>query len=145
EDYPEAKIVKLEENYRSSQTILDAANAVIQNNTERKPKNLRTKRSLEEKITSIVSGTEREEGHNVVSHIMDLKGKYKYSDIAVLYRTNAQSRAVEDALMKSYIPYKVVGGMKFYERKEIKDLMSFLRVIQNPRDDISYERIINVP
>lgn len=145
EDYPEAKIVKLEENYRSSQTILDAANAVIQNNTERKPKNLRTKRSLEEKITSIVSGTEREEGHSVVSHIMDLKGKYKYNDVAVLYRTNAQSRAVEDALMKSNIPYKVVGGMKFYERKEIKDLMSFLRVIQNPRDDISYERIINVP
>ncbi len=145
EDYPEAKIVKLEENYRSSQTILDAANAVIQNNTERKPKNLRTARGLEEKITSIVSGTEREEGHSVVSHIMDLKGKYKYSDVAVLYRTNAQSRAVEDALMKSNIPYKVVGGMKFYERKEIKDLMSFLRVIQNPRDDISYERIINVP
>lgn len=145
EDYPEATIVKLEENYRSSRTILDAANAVIQNNTERKPKNLRTVRELEEKITSIVSGTEREEGHSVVSHIMDLKGKYNYSDMAVLYRTNAQSRAVEDALMKSNIPYKVVGGMKFYERKEIKDLMSYLRVIQNPRDDISYERIINVP
>lgn len=145
EDYPDATVVKLEENYRSSQTILDAANAVIKNNTERKPKNLRTARGLETKITSIVSGTEREEGHDVVDHIINLKDKYNYSDIAVLYRTNAQSRAVEDALIKSNIPYKVVGGMKFYDRKEIKDLMSFLRVIQNPRDDISYERIINVP
>ena len=145
EDYPDATVVKLEENYRSSQTILDAANAVIKNNTERKPKNLRTARGLETKITSIVSGTEREEGHDVVDHIISLKDKYSYSDIAVLYRTNAQSRAVEDALIKSNIPYKVVGGMKFYDRKEIKDLMSFLRVIQNPRDDISYERIINVP
>src|SRR5690625_836170 len=145
DDYPEAAVIKLEQNYRSSRSILDAANAVIGNNTERKPKALRTDRDGGPKLTSIVSDSERGEGQEIVRNVLDLSSKYSYNDMAVLYRTNAQSRAIEDALVKSNIPYKMVGGMKFYDRMEIKDLMSYLKVIQNPNDDISFERIINVP
>src|SRR5699024_12673582 len=89
--------------------------------------------------------SERGEGQEIVRNVLDLSSKYSYNDMAVLYRTNAQSRAIEDALVKSNIPYKMVGGMKFYDRMEIKDLMSYLKVIQNANDDISFERIINVP
>ncbi|CAD2081419.1 ATP-dependent DNA helicase PcrA [Jeotgalicoccus coquinae] len=145
EDYPEARVIKLEENYRSTKTILDAANAVIDNNTERKPKNLRSNKGDGVKIDVNVSFSEREEGQRVVQKVQELSDKYSYGDMAVLYRANAQSRAVEDAFVKSSIPYKMVGGTKFYSRMEIKDLMSYLKVIQNPFDDISFQRIINVP
>ncbi|AKG74535.1 DNA helicase PcrA [Salinicoccus halodurans] len=145
DDYPEAAVIKLEQNYRSSKNILDAANAVIGNNTERKPKALRTDRDGGPKLHSIVSASERGEGQEIVRNIQDLSSGYSYNDMAVLYRTNAQSRAIEDALVKSNIPYKMVGGMKFYDRMEIKDLMSYMKVIQNPNDDIAFERIINVP
>lgn len=145
DDYPEATTIKLEQNYRSTETILDAANAVIDNNSERKPKVLRTDRGGGTKIKTILADSERAEGQEVVRNIMDLSSKYSYSDMAVLYRANSQSRAIEDALVKSSIPYKMVGGMKFYQRMEIKDLMSYLKVIQNPYDDISFARIINTP
>ncbi|CEA03822.1 ATP-dependent DNA helicase PcrA [Jeotgalicoccus saudimassiliensis] len=145
EDYPEATVIKLEENYRSTKTILDAANAVIGNNTERKPKNLRSNKGDGVKIDVQVSFSEREEGQRVVQKVQELSDKYSYGDMAILYRANAQSRAVEDAFVKSSIPYKMVGGTKFYSRMEIKDLMSYLKVIQNPFDDISFQRIINVP
>lgn len=145
DDYPEATTIKLEQNYRSTETILDAANAVIDNNSERKPKVLRTERGGGTKIKTVLADSERAEGQEVVRNIMDLSSKYSYSDMAVLYRANSQSRAIEDALVKSSIPYKMVGGMKFYQRMEIKDLMSYLKVIQNPYDDISFARIINTP
>lgn len=145
DDYPEAVTIKLEQNYRSTKTILDAANAVINNNSERKPKELRTERDGGAKIKTILADSERAEGQEVVRNIRDLSRKYAYSDIAVLYRANSQSRAIEDALVKSSIPYKMIGGMKFYQRMEIKDLMSYLKVIQNPHDDISFTRIINTP
>lgn len=145
DDYPEATTIKLEQNYRSTQTILDAANAVINNNTERKPKALRTDRGSGVKIKTMLADSERAEGQEVVRNIRELSRKYAYSDIAVLYRANSQSRAIEDALVKSSIPYKMVGGMKFYQRMEIKDLMSYLKVIQNPHDDISFTRVINTP
>ena len=144
-DYPEATVIKLEENYRSTKMILDAANAVIDNNTERKPKNLRSNKGDGTKVEVNVSFSEREEGQAVVRKVQELSDEYSYGDMAVLYRANAQSRAVEDAFVKSSIPYKMVGGMKFYSRMEIKDLMSYLKVIQNPFDDISFSRIINVP
>src|SRR5699024_9510449 len=144
-DYPEATIIKLEENYRSTKMILDAANAVIDNNTERKPKNLRSNKGEGAKIEVNVSQSEREEGHAIVAKVKALSEDYKYGEMAILYRANAQSRAIEDAFVKSSIPYKMVGGTKFYSRMEIKDLMSYLKVIQNPFDDISFERIINTP
>ena len=145
DDYPDAAVIKLEQNYRSSRNILDAANAVIDNNMERKPKNLRTGRDGGPKIQSIVSDSERDEAQAVIRNILDLSDRHSYNDMAILYRTNAQSRAIEDALVKSNVPYRMVGGMKFYDRMEIKDLMSYLKVIQNPNDDIAFERIINVP
>ena len=145
DDYPEAVVIKLEQNYRSSKNILDAANAVIENNTERKPKALRTDRDGGPKLKNLVADSERGEAEEVVRNILDLSGKYSYSDMAILYRTNAQSRAIEDTLVKSNIAYKMVGGIKFYDRKEIKDLMSYLKVILNPNDDISFERIVNTP
>ncbi|GAB3059612.1 DNA helicase PcrA [Salinicoccus sesuvii] len=145
DDYPEAVVIKLEQNYRSSKNILDAANAVIENNTERKPKALRTERDGGPKLQNIVADSERGEAEEVVGNILDLADKYSHSEMAILYRTNAQSRAIEDTFVKSNIPYKMVGGIKFYDRKEIKDLMSYLKVILNPNDDISFERIINTP
>lgn len=146
EDYDNVKTILLEENYRSHQRILDAANNVIENNTSRVPKNLVTSRGKGEKITSIVSQNEREEGQRIVKQIQKLKNEgYNFSDMAVLYRANSQSRAIEDALVKSSLPYNMVGGMKFYQRKEIKDLMSYMKVVLNVHDDIAMERIINTP
>ncbi|WP_040928989.1 DNA helicase PcrA [Nosocomiicoccus massiliensis] len=145
-DYDNVKTILLEENYRSHQRILDAANNVIENNTSRVPKNLVTSRGKGEKITSIVSQNEREEGQRVVKQIQKLKNEgYRFNDMAVLYRANSQSRAIEDALVKSSLPYNMVGGMKFYQRKEIKDLMSYMKVVLNIHDDIAMERIINTP
>ncbi|MFC7441875.1 DNA helicase PcrA [Laceyella putida] len=145
-DYPKATMIKLEQNYRSTKKILAAANHVIAHNTERKPKNLWTDNDEGEAIRQFEAGTEHEEAYYVAEHILNgRKQGQSYKDFAVLYRTNAQSRVMEEVLMKSNIPYTIVGGIKFYERKEIKDVLAYLRLIVNPHDDLSLTRIINVP
>ena len=147
QDYPEAKVVLLEENYRSTKTIRQAANEVINNNKKRRPKKLWTQNADGENIIYHRSGDEREEANFVAGQINHelQKNKRQYSDFAVLYRTNAQSRAIEEALLKSNIPYTMVGGTKFYSRKEIRDVVAYLNVIANVRDNISFERIVNEP
>nr|WP_317332116.1 DUF3553 domain-containing protein [uncultured Romboutsia sp.] len=146
-DYDDVHVVKLEQNYRSTQIILDAANTVISNNIERKRKRLWSEKKDGELIKIQVAQDEIEESDFVADMIAKISRDQNrsYKDFAVLYRANAQSRSVEDALNKSQIPYNIYGGTKFYERKEIKDLIAYLRVIQNPQDDISIKRIINVP
>ena len=146
-DYPEAKLVKLEQNYRSTQVILDAANAVIDNNTGRKPKNLWTDNGNGNQITYFRAIDERDEARFVIEQIqaLDSRPDVKLGDMAILYRTNTQSRVFEEMLIKSGIGYNIVGGTKFYERKEIKDIIAYLRVIFNPNDSLSLLRIINVP
>ncbi len=147
QDYPDAKVVLLEENYRSTKTILQAANEVINNNKKRRPKKLWTQNADGENIIYHRSGDEREEANFVAGQINHelQENKRQYSDFAVLYRTNAQSRAIEEALLKSNIPYTMVGGTKFYSRKEIRDVVAYLNVIANVRDNISFERIVNEP
>lgn len=146
-DYPEAKVVLLEENYRSTKTILQAANDVIQNNKNRRPKKLWTQNADGERIVYYRATDEREEAVFVASMIGQLsrQGQQAFKDFAVLYRTNAQSRTIEEALLKSNIPYTMVGGTKFYSRKEIRDLIAYLNVIANTADNISFERIVNEP
>jgi DNA helicase II / ATP-dependent DNA helicase PcrA len=145
-DYPEAKVVKLEQNYRSTQTILDAANAVVANNASRKAKELWTAGDEGDRIRVFAASDEYAEARFVVSEIESLMdGGTSARDISVFYRTNAQSRALEDVLVREGIPYQVVGGVRFYERAEIKDAMAYLSVIANPDDSGSLERIINVP
>lgn len=145
-DYPNATTILLEQNYRSTSNILNAANKVIGNNMGRKAKNLWTDKGAGEKIRLYQGATEHEEGYFVTSEIKKNvdKGR-RYSDHAILYRTNAQSRVIEEILIKSDIPYQIVGGIKFYDRKEIKDILAYLRLISNPDDDISFARIVNVP
>ncbi|WP_432407994.1 DNA helicase PcrA [Wukongibacter sp. M2B1] len=146
-EFTDAKVIKLEQNYRSTKTILEAANNVIQSNFGRKNKRLWTANDEGEKINYFKGQTEREEADFVVREI-EKKARYdkrEFSDFAVLYRTNAQSRVVEDSLMKNNIPYRIFGGLKFYDRKEIKDIIAYLRVIQNPLDDVSLLRVINTP
>jgi DNA helicase-2/ATP-dependent DNA helicase PcrA len=145
-DYPEAKVVKLEQNYRSTQTILDAANAVVANNASRKAKALWTAGGEGERIRVFAASDEYAEARFVVSEVERLiEGGASPRDISVFYRTNAQSRALEDVLVREGVPYQVVGGVRFYERAEIKDSMAYLSVISNPDDSVSLERIINVP
>ncbi len=145
-DYPEARTILLEQNYRSTSNILDAANAVIKNNVGRKAKNLWTDRDGGDKITVYQGDSEHEEGYFIAGEIRkNRQNARRYSDHAILYRTNAQSRVVEEILIKSEIPYQIVGGIKFYDRKEIKDILAYLRLISNPDDDISLNRIVNVP
>lgn len=146
-DYPKAKVVLLEQNYRSTKNILKAANGVISNNQNRKEKNLWTDNDDGERITYYRAQSEHDEARYIVSTMQEQKEKMgrKYGDFAILYRTNAQSRVIEDTLVKSNIPYKMVGGRKFYDRKEIKDVMAYLRLLSNPADDLSFNRIINVP
>ena len=146
-DYPDAKLVKLEQNYRSTQVILDAANAVIENNTGRKPKNLWTDNGNGTEIIYYQAMDERDEARFVIEQLQDLQRNngVKLGDAAVLYRTNTQSRVFEEMLIKSGISYNMVGSTKFYERKEIKDIIAYLRVIFNPNDSLSLLRIINVP
>lgn len=146
-DYPEAKVIKLEQNYRSTKTILEAANAVIEHNSDRKPKALWTENSQGEPISYYLANDERDEAQYIASNITKLNTVYNvpYGDMAVLYRTNAQSRVIEEAFMKTGIAYTMVGGLKFYDRKEIKDILAYLRVIFNPADTVSLLRIINVP
>ena len=146
-DYPEAKVVLLEEIYRSTKTILQAANDVIKNNKKRRPKKLWTQNADGEQIVYYRAGNEQEEAVFVASTIDNIvreTGK-NFKDFAVLYRTNAQSRTIEEALLKSNIPYTMVGGTKFYSRKEIRDVIAYLNVIANPADNISFERIVNEP
>lgn len=146
-DYPDAKLIKLEQNYRSTQVILDAANAVIENNTGRKPKNLWTDNGTGREITYFQAMDERDEARFVIEQLQRLQQEenMRLGDMAVLYRTNTQSRVFEEMLIKSGISYNMVGGTKFYERKEIKDILAYLRVIFNPNDSLSLLRIINVP
>lgn len=146
EDYPGAAVIRLEQNYRSTSTILDAANQVIANNEGRKDKTLWTERGAGEPIRVFCARDERDEAAWIIRHMTDLRRQgASLSGMAILYRTNAQSRVPEEMLMKAGIPYRVFGGLKFYERKEIKDILAYLRVIENPADDISLARIINVP
>ncbi|MDM8100637.1 MULTISPECIES: DNA helicase PcrA [Oceanobacillus] len=146
-DYPSAKTVMLEQNYRSTKSILLAANKVIGNNSGRKPKNLWTDKDDGKKISYYKGATEQEEALYIADTIQQLtrSGKYQPSDIAILYRTNAQSRAIEDTFVKSAISYQMVGGTRFYDRKEIKDMIAYLRLITNPDDDISFQRVVNEP
>lgn len=146
-DYPNAKVILLEQNYRSTKRILQAANDVIEHNESRYPKKLRTENDEGEKITLYTASNENEEAQFVIQVIKKLVEEESYSldDFAILYRTNAQSRAMEEVLVKSNMAYQIVGGTRFYDRKEIKDLMAYLRLIANNDDDLSLARIINVP
>jgi DNA helicase-2/ATP-dependent DNA helicase PcrA len=146
-DYPEARVIKLEQNYRSTQTILDAANTVIENNRDRKPKSLWTDNPAGERLTHYLAMDERDEARFICDNVIKQNTVFRvpYRDMAVLYRTNAQSRVIEEAFMRAGVPYTIVGGLKFYERKEIKDILAYLRVIFNPADSVGLLRIINVP
>lgn len=145
-DYKDAKTILLEENYRSTSNILDAANQVIKNNKMRKDKNLWTSRGVGEKIKYYRSYNERDEAQYVIRKTKELINRgVEYKDIAVLYRTNAQSRVIEEEMLKENMPYKVIGSINFYNRKEIKDLLAYLRLIHNSRDNVSLLRVINTP
>lgn len=146
-DYPNATVIFLEQNYRSTKRILKAANEVIANNSNRKPKNLWTENMEGNKINYLRADNEQGEAQFVAGKINEMTrdGSRKFSDVAILYRTNAQSRVMEEVLLKSNIQYSIVGGIKFYDRKEIKDILAYLRLIANPDDDISLRRVINVP
>lgn len=148
-DYPDAKIITLEKNYRSTDIILEAANSLILNNKIRLPKKLWTEKKGASPIKIIFAEDERKESEMVAGEIKELRnfsgGNLSFGKIAVLYRTNAQSRAVEEVFLKRNIPYRIIGGVRFYERREIKDLIAYLRLIQNPGDEVSKKRIFNVP
>ena len=145
-DYKNAKVILLEQNYRSTKTILNAANSVIKNNINKKDKNLWTDNSLGEKIKYVRTNDEKDEASYVTREIRNLVNNgVSLDDIAVLYRTNAQSRTIEEGFLNSNIPYKIVGAFAFYSRKEIKDLLAYLKLIYNTKDDVSLMRIINYP
>ncbi len=146
-DYPDARTILLEQNYRSTQTILSAANAVISRNTDRRPKRLWTDSGDGPQITGYVADNEHEEARFIAEEIDRLNDSddVRPGDVAVFYRTNAQSRALEEVLIRVGIPYKVVGGTRFYERREVKDAIAYLRAIANPDDDVNLRRILNVP
>jgi DNA helicase-2/ATP-dependent DNA helicase PcrA len=147
EDYPNATTILLEQNYRSTQTILSAANAVIERNESRRPKNLWTNAGQGARITGYVADTEHDEAQFVSDEIDRLvdAGEAKAGDVAVFYRTNAQSRVFEEVFIRVGLPYKVVGGVRFYERKEVRDVLAYLRVLANPEDSVPLRRILNVP
>lgn len=145
-DYENTKLIKLEQNYRSTENILNAANAVIANNAERLDKNLYSQKGSGEKILTYEAESDYEESLYIAKKIRELYNSgTPYENIAVLYRTNAQSRGIEEALMSNSLPYKIVGGLRFYERKEIKDIVAYLKIVYNPNDNQSLRRIINVP
>ena len=147
EDYPEARTIKLEQNYRSTQTILDAANAVIRNNPGRIDKQLWSARSGGAQIIGYAADNEHEEARYIAEQIDKLtdEGVARAQDVAIFYRTNAQSRSLEEIMIRVGLPYKVVGAVRFYERREIRDALAYLRAIANPDDDVSVRRILNVP
>ncbi|MDO5685383.1 MAG: exodeoxyribonuclease V subunit gamma [Bifidobacterium sp.] len=146
-DFPDAKTIMLEQNYRSTQTILDAANAVISHNEGRKPKKLWTAAGKGEPITGYAADNAQQEALWIATEIARLVAEdgYKYSDVSIMYRANAQSRSLEEALINAGIPYQLIGGTKFYERKEIKDAIAYLQAIVNPADSVNMRRILNVP
>jgi DNA helicase-2/ATP-dependent DNA helicase PcrA len=150
-DYPDATIIKLEQNYRSTQTILDAAQSVISKNEQRSDKKLWTEGPVGSPVTVVECLNEKDEGEFIIREVQGLlrnstfTGLRSYDDCVILYRTNAQSRLLEETLIRAGLPYRIVGGVKFYERKEIKDLLAYLRFLQNNLDWVSLERIINVP
>ncbi len=145
--YKNARVIKLEENYRSTQNILDAANEVIKNNLGRKGKSLWTDKGSGEKIKIIDAQNEHDEGKQIADIVSELvlSEGYSYKDFAVLYRTNAQSRVIENMLIKSAVPYRVLGGLRFFDRKEVKDVVAYMKLINNPNDNVSLKRIINEP
>lgn len=146
-EFPDARVIKLEQNYRSTQTILDAANSVIRHNKGRKEKTLWTANEVGDKIVFHQYQNEYDEAYQVVEEISQIvsQGKAHYNDYAILYRTNAQSRVLEEKFVARSIPYKIVGGINFYQRREIKDILAYLKTIDNGRDDLAVRRIINVP
>lgn len=144
-DYPEAQVIRLEQNYRSTQNILNAANGLIRNNKDRMGKELWTENNHGNKITVFGASNESEEAKFIAEKICDLRQEYCLNEMAVFYRTNAQSRSLEDEFRKQKIPYKIYGGTRFYDRAEIKDIMAYLKVLVNPADSISIKRILNVP
>ena len=144
-DYPNALVIRLEQNYRSTQVILDAGNALIRNNAGRKGKELWTDRAGGEKIRLKRCADEAEEARWIAGVARDFKRAHTYRDMAVLYRTNAQSRALEEGFRRADIPYQIVGDVRFYERKEVKDVLAYLKLVVNPRDSISFWRVINTP
>jgi len=143
--YDDAKVIKLEQNYRSTKSILEAANSVIRNNTGRKSKALWTSREDDEPIHYRQYDSSRDEAYDVVDKIKKYQGQYEYGDCAILYRTNAQSREFEEYFVRANIPYQIVGGINFYARREIKDLLAYLKTVDNAQDDLQVKRIINVP
>ena len=145
-DYPQAKVIKLEQNYRSTGTILDAANEVISHNKQRKPKRLFTDRGMGSPIEVYLATDERDEGRWIASRIDRIEAEgSSYDDIAVFYRTNAQSRMLEDMLLRAGIPYRIVGGVRFFDRAEIRDVMAYLTLVVNPADDLAAKRVVNTP
>lgn len=146
-DFPGTKIIKLEQNYRSTQNILDVATAVISRNPKRKPKKLWTGKGCGEKVCYCWLNNEDEEANYITRTVRELylKGIYDYRDFAILYRVNAQSRTIEEALRREGIPYKIIGGVSFYQRKEIKDIIAYMRLVINQHDNVSLRRIINTP
>jgi DNA helicase-2/ATP-dependent DNA helicase PcrA len=145
--FPATTVVLLDQNYRSTQVVLDAANAVIANNPNRKEKHLWTSRAGGEKVVRHLAEDEHDEGAWLASEVIRLRREegYRWGDIAVFFRTNAQSRAIEEELVRKNVPYKVVGGARFYERREVKDLLAYLHVLANPNDEVSLKRVLNVP
>jgi DNA helicase-2/ATP-dependent DNA helicase PcrA len=145
-DYPNTKVIKLEQNYRSTATILDAAHGVIEKNKARKAKKLWTSGEAGEQIRTFIGYDENMEAEFIAAEIKKLvQHEFKYSDISVLYRTNAQTRALEEALVRAKVPYKIFGGLKFFDRKEIKDILAYLRLLVNPADNQAFQRIVNTP
>lgn len=147
QDYPDATVIKLEENYRSTKTILNLANAVIANNTTRKDKSLWTQNPEGSKVVYYEADDDRDEAYFIVRQIRDIMAKsdYHYRDFAVLIRTTAQFRSIEQVLVEAHLPYKIYGGIKFFQRREIKDILAYLYVMANPNDAVSLHRIINIP
>ncbi|GHT61330.1 DNA helicase [Bacteroidia bacterium] len=145
--YPESKLFKLEQNYRSTKNIVNAANSLIKNNKEQIPKTVFSENETGEKIRVINAYSDYEEGYNVASRIAEMRmlHQYDYQDFAILYRTNAQSRIFEEALRKINIPYRIYGGLSFYQRKEVKDVIAYMRLVANPNDEEAFKRIINYP
>ncbi|SYZ74438.1 ATP-dependent DNA helicase PcrA [Candidatus Zixiibacteriota bacterium] len=144
-DFPGARIIKMEQNYRSTQNILEAASAVIANNIDRKGKTLWTEAESGDRLRLLITGTALDESNTVIDEIQRRLAECPLKETVILYRTNAQSRAFEDVLRRRIVPYQIIGGVSFYQRKEIKDLVAYLKLLANPKDDISFQRIINYP
>jgi DNA helicase-2/ATP-dependent DNA helicase PcrA len=146
-DYPDAQVFLMEQNYRSTGNILAVANALIEHNTQRKPKTLWTDSAAGELVVSFRANDEHEEALFVASEVQRLRDEegHRYRDVAVFYRTNAQSRVIEDIFMRVGVPYRVFGGVRFFQRREVKDVLGYLRLLLNPQDVISFRRVVNMP